>query len=72
MQTLASHLGLVVTHQQLLDAIWGAGHTHNIQYLRILVRKLREKIEYDPNEPGILINEPGVGYRMDPGRATEP
>jgi len=72
LQTLASHLGLVVTHQQLLDAIWGTKQTHNIQYLRILVRKLREKIEPDPNSPRILLNESGVGYRMEPGRTREP
>jgi two-component system KDP operon response regulator KdpE len=69
LQILATHHGLVVTHQQLLDSVWGANQTHNIQYLRILVRKLREKIEQDPNSPRILINESGVGYRLESGPA---
>ena len=62
---LATHAGLVVTHQQLLKEIWGS-HTANIQYLRILVRKLRQKIESEPTHPRIIISESGVGYRLDP------
>ena len=64
---LATHVGLVVTHQQLLKEIWGSNQMHNIQYLRILVRKLRQKIETDPNHPRVLLTESGVGYRLDPG-----
>ncbi len=60
---LASHAGLVVTHQQLLKEIWGA-HTVNIQYLRILMRKLRQKIEPDPGGPRIIATESGIGYRL--------
>jgi len=67
LQILSTHLGLVVTHQQLLKEIWRDHQMHNIQYLRILVRKLREKIEENPNDPRILINESGVGYRLEPG-----
>jgi two-component system KDP operon response regulator KdpE len=62
---LATHAGLVVTHQQLLKAIWGS-NAANIQYLRILVRKLRQKIESEPTHPRIIISESGVGYRLDP------
>jgi two-component system, OmpR family, KDP operon response regulator KdpE len=65
LHVLATHVGLVVTHQQLLKEIWGSNQMHNIQYLRILVRKLRQKIEADPNDPRILITESGVGYRLD-------
>jgi two-component system, OmpR family, KDP operon response regulator KdpE len=65
LHVLATHLGLVVTHQQLLKEIWGSNH--NVQYLRILVRKLRQKIEADPDNPRVLITESGVGYRLDPG-----
>jgi two-component system, OmpR family, KDP operon response regulator KdpE len=61
---LASHAGLVVTHQQLLKEIWGK-QTVNIQYLRILMRKLRQKIEPDANRPRIIATESGVGYRLD-------
>lgn len=60
---LATHSGLVVTHQQLMKEIWG-GHDGNIQYLRILVRKLRQKIEADPTNPLLIMSESGVGYRL--------
>jgi two-component system KDP operon response regulator KdpE len=61
---LAMHVGLVVTHDQLLKEIWSGNQRDNIQYLRILVRKLRQKIETDPNHPRLLITESGVGYRL--------
>ncbi|WP_315837943.1 response regulator [Bradyrhizobium prioriisuperbiae] len=61
---LATHIGLVVTHDQLLKEIWSANQRDNIQYLRILVRKLRQKIEIDPNHPRLLVTESGVGYRL--------
>ena len=61
---LATHLGLVVTHDHLLKEVWGGNQTDNIQYLRILVRKLRQKIEIDPNDPQLLLTESGVGYRL--------
>ena len=61
---LATHVGLVVTHDQLLKEIWTGNQRDNIQYLRILVRKLRQKIETDPNHPRLLVTESGVGYRL--------
>jgi two-component system KDP operon response regulator KdpE len=61
---LATHIGLVVTHDQLLKEIWTGNQRDNIQYLRILVRKLRQKIESDPNHPRLLVTESGVGYRL--------
>jgi len=67
LQILSMKLGHVVTHQQLLTEIWRDSPTHEVQYLRILVRRLRAKIEEDPNDPRILINESGVGYRLQPG-----
>jgi two-component system, OmpR family, KDP operon response regulator KdpE len=65
---LATHVGLVVTHQQLIREIWG-NHAGNIQYLRILVRKLRQKIEIDVTRPLLIVSESGVGYRLDQGEA---
>jgi two-component system, OmpR family, KDP operon response regulator KdpE len=65
---LATHVGLVVTHQQLIREIWG-GQAGNIQYLRILVRKLRQKVEADPTRPLLIVSESGVGYRLDQGEA---
>lgn len=66
LHTLATHVGLVVTHQQLIKEIWG-GRVGNIQYLRILVRKLRQKIETDATRPALIVSESGVGYRLDKG-----
>jgi two-component system, OmpR family, KDP operon response regulator KdpE len=64
LHVLATHVGLVVTHDQLLKEIWSGNQRDNIQYLRILVRKLRQKIETDPNQPRLLVTESGVGYRL--------
>jgi two-component system, OmpR family, KDP operon response regulator KdpE len=63
-ELLATHVGNVVSHQHLLKEIWGAGYVDNVQYLRILVRKVRQKIERDPTRPAILLSESGVGYRL--------
>jgi two-component system KDP operon response regulator KdpE len=64
LQVLAQHAGNVVTHQYLLKEVWGTIHVHNTHYLRIFMRKLRQKIEPDPNTPCILLTELGVGYRL--------
>lgn len=64
LQLLAQHAGNVVTHQHLLQEVWGARHVHDAHYLRIFVRKLRQKIEKDPTQPRILVTELGVGYRL--------
>jgi two-component system, OmpR family, KDP operon response regulator KdpE len=53
-----------MTHQQLIKEIWG-NHAENVQYLRILVRKLRQKVETDPTRPLLIVSESGVGYRLD-------
>jgi two-component system, OmpR family, KDP operon response regulator KdpE len=57
LHVLAMHVGLVVTHDQLLKDIWNGNQRDNIQYLRILVRKLRQKIEADPNQPRLLVTD---------------
>ena len=69
---LALHVGLVVTHDELLKEIWSGNERDNIQYLRILVRKLRQKIEADPNQPRLLVTESGVGYRLQNRLDVEP
>ena len=61
---LARHPGRVLTHEQLLGAVWGAVFEQNIEYLRIVVRNLRQKLEDDPSSPRLIVNELGVGYRM--------
>jgi two-component system, OmpR family, KDP operon response regulator KdpE len=63
LRLLATHAGRVVTHQQLMKGIWGASGA-NTQYLRILVRKLRKRIEADPTYPSLVVSESGVGYRL--------
>src|SRR5499433_2594109 len=64
LQLLAQHAGNVVTHQYLLKEVWGSPHMHDTHYLRIFVRKLRQKIEQDPTQPQILLTELGIGYRL--------
>jgi two-component system, OmpR family, KDP operon response regulator KdpE len=64
LHVLATHVGLVVTHDKLLEEIWSNSVRKNIQYLRILVRDLRQIIEADPNHPRLLVTESGVGYRL--------
>lgn len=59
-----THAGKVVTHQQLLRAVWGKASAADVQYLRVYVRQLRQKIEPNPTQPQYLLTEPGVGYRL--------
>jgi len=55
----------------LLREIWSGNQRENIQYLRILVRKVRQKIEADPNHPQLLVTESGVGYRLQARLETD-
>jgi len=64
LQILAQHAGNVVTHQHLLKEVWGIKHVNDAHYLRMFVRKIRQKIESDPTRPRILLTELGVGYRL--------
>jgi two-component system, OmpR family, KDP operon response regulator KdpE len=61
---LARNAGRVVTHKQILSAVWGPAHTEHTQYLRVYVGHLRQKIEKDPDDPRIVLTEPGIGYRI--------
>jgi two-component system KDP operon response regulator KdpE len=62
--TLMKHAGRVMTHRQLLQEVWGPGHAHQMQYLRVFMAQLRQKLEENPAHPKYLLTEPGVGYRM--------
>ena len=64
---LARHAGRVVTHKQILMAVWGPAHTEDTQYLRVYVGQLRQKIEERPDDPRIVLTEPGIGYRIADG-----
>ncbi|SFW67898.1 response regulator [Luteibacter sp. UNCMF366Tsu5.1] len=61
---LVRHPGRVVTQQQMLREVWGATHTQDTHYLRIVMGKLRQKLGDDPTTPRWLKTEPGVGYRF--------
>ncbi|MGE0487178.1 MAG: response regulator [Gammaproteobacteria bacterium] len=61
---LAEHRGRIVTHQQLLRAIWGERHVDDTHYLRVLVGHLRQKLDDDPAHPRYVVTEQGVGYRF--------
>lgn len=61
---LARHIGRVVTHERLLAACWGAGEDARIEYLRIVIRNLRQKLEAPGPVGSVIANELGVGYRL--------
>jgi two-component system KDP operon response regulator KdpE len=61
---LIRHAGVVVTHRQLLQEVWGVEHIHDQHYLRIYMGQLRHKLEINPARPRYLLTEVGVGYRM--------
>jgi two-component system KDP operon response regulator KdpE len=62
--TLIRHAGRVVTHRQLMTAVWGPGYENKTHYLRIYMAALRDKLEADPARPLLFITEPGSGYRL--------
>lgn len=64
LQVLVANAGKVVTHRQLLGEVWGVAHRDDVQYLRVFVRKLRDRLEADPARPRYLLTELGVGYRL--------
>jgi two-component system KDP operon response regulator KdpE len=61
---LARHAGRALTHKHILTAVWGPAHAEDTQYLRVYIGHLRQKIEQHPEDPRIIITEPGVGYRI--------
>ena len=61
---LASHTGKVLTHQNILNNVWGPEYLDNVEYLRVFMSQLRKKLEADPTQPRYLLSEPGVGYRF--------
>lgn len=61
---LAKNAGRVLTHRQILHEVWGPNAGSQTQYLRVYMTHLRKKLEVDPARPKLLLNEPGVGYRL--------
>jgi two-component system KDP operon response regulator KdpE len=64
LRTLARHAGRVVTHRQVISAVWGPGAQVDAQFVRVLVGQLRQKVEVEPSSPRNVLTEPGVGYRL--------
>jgi two-component system, OmpR family, KDP operon response regulator KdpE len=61
---LARGEGRLLTHRQLLSAVWGPAHIDDSQYLRVFIGQLRAKIEEDPSNPKLILTELGAGYRF--------
>ena len=61
---LVAHAGKVLTHRHLLREVWGPAHSDDVQYLRVFIRGLRQKLEPDPTRPTHILTELGVGYRL--------
>ena len=62
LRLMAAHAGKVLTHRFMLEEIWGSDA--DVQYLRVYIRALRQKIEADPERPTHILTETGVGYRL--------
>jgi two-component system KDP operon response regulator KdpE len=61
---LAKFPGRVITHDHLLKSVWANEFERHIEYLRVVIRNLRQKIEDDVSRPAIIVNELAVGYRL--------
>jgi two-component system KDP operon response regulator KdpE len=64
LKLLVSHAGKVLTHRHILRSVWGPAQENDVQYLRVFVRQLRQKLEADAARPTHILTEPGVGYRL--------
>jgi two-component system KDP operon response regulator KdpE len=59
------HRGKMLTHKQILKDVWGPAHGEDMQYLRVYISQLREKIEAKDSDESYIMTEPGIGYRME-------
>ena len=64
LRALVKHVGKVLTHDQLLRAVWGTAYQSETHMLQVNISNLRRKIEPDPSRPTYIVTEPGVGYRL--------
>ena len=62
LRLLVQHAGKVLTHRHILKEVWGG--ESDVQYLRMYIRTLRQKLESDPEKPVLILTEQGVGYRL--------
>ncbi len=64
LQQLVLHAGRVLTHRHLLREVWQQDSDGDVAYLRVYIRQLRGKLEVNPEQPSLIVTEPGVGYRL--------
>jgi two-component system KDP operon response regulator KdpE len=69
---LAEADGKVLSHKELLVSLWGPAHAEDMQYLRVFIGQLRQKIEIDPSTPKLILTQPGIGYRFMADEAGRP
>ena len=70
LKILAMNAGKLLTHNYLMQQVWGKAYGDDNQYLRIYIAQLRQKLEKDPARDQFIINEPGIGYRLEIGENT--
>jgi DNA-binding response OmpR family regulator len=63
---LAENAGRVLSHRQILEEVWGSEYVDNVDYTKLFIWRLRQKIEPDPTKPKYIVTERGIGYRMTP------
>ena len=71
LKVLAMNAGKLLTHKYLMREVWGEAYTDDNQYLRIYIAQLRQKLEKDPARDQYIINEPGIGYRLEEPQTKE-
>ncbi len=71
LKVLAMNAGKLLTHKYLMREVWGEAYTDDNQYLRIYIAQLRQKLEKDPARDQFIINEPGIGYRLEEPQTKE-
>ncbi len=64
LRALAHHAGMVLSHETLLERVWGPAYAHEVEFVWVYIRRLRRKIEPDPAHPRYIQTVPGVGYRL--------
>jgi two-component system KDP operon response regulator KdpE len=68
LEALTEAGGRVLTHATILERVWGKAHLGDVDYLRVVIRSLRLKLENDPSSPKLIRNEPAIGYRLTDSR----
>ncbi len=67
---LVRNVGRMVTHRQILTAVWGPAHSEDLHYLRVFIGQLRQKLKATPQTPDFILTEPGIGYRFNADAAS--